>query len=301
KNNPFLEDNSFIYPKIKKIMDNYRYPPELKELLNQAMYQMETFDSIACIPSYFRDDLLGLLLLGAKTDNQDFEQEELDFFTALASDVSMAIRNAQLFKKLEEELQKKRRLFINTTVALAAAVDAKDHYTHGHINRVTAICLEIAKKMNQKNKKTFDEKFMDDLHIASLLHDIGKIGIPEYILNKEGPLNEDEREKINEHPVIGVTILQPINELNEAIMGVKHHHERYDGLGYPSGLKGENIPLIAAIISVADTYDAMTSNRPYRKAMTKETALAEIEKQIGKQFHPLIAAVFVELFKEGKI
>jgi HD-GYP domain-containing protein (c-di-GMP phosphodiesterase class II) len=142
---------------------------------------------------------------------------------------------------------------------------------------------------------------MDNLHIASLLHDIGKIGIPEYILNKEGPLNEEEREKINKHPVIGVTILQPISELNEAIMGVKHHHERYDGKGYPSGLKGEEIPLIAAIISVADTYDAMTSNRPYRKALDKDKAMIEIENQIGKQFHPLIAAVFVELFKEGKI
>ncbi|MFH1397960.1 MAG: HD-GYP domain-containing protein [Candidatus Omnitrophota bacterium] len=301
KKNPFLENGSFIYHNVKKVIANHSYPPEFKELLSQSLYQMEIFDSIACIPSYFRDDLLGVLLLGAKTDNQNFEQEELDFFTALASDVAMAIRNAQLFKELEGELQKKRRLFINTTVALAAAVDAKDHYTHGHINRVTAICLEIAKELNQKNKKTFDEKFMENLHIASLLHDIGKIGIPEYILNKEGPLNEEERQKINEHPMIGVTILQPISELDEAIMGVKHHHERYDGLGYPSGLKKEEIPMIAAIISVADTYDAMTSNRPYRKALDKDQALNEIKNQIGKQFHPSIAAVFVELFNEGKI
>ncbi|MDI6606602.1 MAG: HD domain-containing protein, partial [Candidatus Omnitrophota bacterium] len=148
-----------------------------KEVLKNALYQIEIFDAEVCVPSYFGSDLLGLLLLGEKKNGKKFARDEIDFFSALASDVAMAVRNARLFKELEGELEKKHRLFIHTTIALAAAIDAKDHYTHGHTSRVTGLSLEIARKLGEKNKQAFNQKFLENLHIASLLHDIGKIGV----------------------------------------------------------------------------------------------------------------------------
>ena len=153
----------------------------------------------------------------------------------------------------------------------------------------------------QKNKKKFDNKFLENLHIAGLLHDIGKIGVPESILNKQGPLTPDERKKIEEHPLLGVTILQPIRELEESIAGVKYHHEKFDGSGYPEGLKGNKIPLIATIIAGADTYDAMITDRPYRKGLTKEAAIKEIMRVSGTQLVPQIAKTLAELYEEGKL
>lgn len=300
KDKEIFDDGVVIYEEAKKFLKK-KIGSEAKELLKGIIYQMEIFDAVACIPSYFQDDLLGVLLLGKKRSGRRFGQDELDFFVALASDVSMAIRNAQLFGDLQEELEKKHRLFINTTVALAAAIDAKDHYTHGHTSRVTALSLEIAKKLMHKNKSKFDRKFLEDLHIAALLHDIGKIGVPEAILNKKGPLTPEERKKIEQHPLLGVTILQPIKELNESFQGVKHHHERFDGEGYPDGIKGDEIPLIAAIIAGADMFDAMITDRPYRKAMSKEAAIAEVRRVKGSQLVPQIADILIELYQEGKL
>ena len=295
-----LSEGALVYEDGMRLLSK-NLGAETKQILKNALYQLEIFDSVACVPSYFRNDLIGILFLGVKHNNERFDREELDFFLALASDVAMAIRNAQLFHELELELEKKYRLFIHTTIALAAAIDAKDHYTHGHTARVTELSLLIAKKMSQKNKSAFDGKFLENLHIASLLHDIGKIGIPESILNKNGPLDEEERKRIQEHPVIGVSILKPIKELEIASLGVKYHHERFDGAGYPDGLKGDQIPLIASIIAVADTFDAMTTDRPYRKGLSKEEATKEIIRVSGRQLNPEITPIFDELFKEGKV
>jgi HD-GYP domain-containing protein (c-di-GMP phosphodiesterase class II) len=313
-----LGDGAIVYELAKKILIQKNIPDDIKELLKETLYQMEMFEAVVCIPSYFRKDLLGVLLLGNKKNRKKFTHAELDFFIALASDVAMAIRNAQLFRELELELDRKHRLFIHTTVALTAAIDAKDHYTHGHTGRVTTLSLEIARRLMQKKQKVFsaedgslpvrqagasggEEKFLEDLHIAALLHDIGKIGVPESILNKEGPLTDEERKKIKEHTLVGITILQPISELEAAISGVKYHHEKYDGSGYPEGLKGEQIPLIASIISVADAFDAMITDRPYRHALSKEKAAEEIKHLGGKQFDPQIADCLFELYQEGKI
>ncbi len=290
-----------LYEEAAKISKKGNLRIELRTLLKYVLYQMETFDSKVSIPIYFRDDLLGILLLGKKENGKKFRYEELNFFTALASNVAMAIRNAQLFKELELELEKKRQLFMRTTIALAAAIEAKDHYMHGHTTRVTNLSLEIARKISQKNKKPFNEKTLEDIQIASLLHDIGKIGVPEYILNKEGPLTKDERDTINEHPLIGVAILKSIKELDNSLLGVKYHHEKYDGSGYPEGLRGDQIPMIASIISVADSFDAMTSNRPYRYQLSKPDAIAEIKNLTGKQFDPRVTGAFLEICQEKRI
>lgn len=295
-----FKERAFVCDKAKKALRR-KLSPDVKHLLKDALYQLTIFGAVACIPGYFRDDLLALLLLGKKKKGNDFAQDEIDFFIALASDVAMAIRNARLFSDLEAELNKKQRLFIHTTIALAAAIDAKDHYTHGHTNRVTALSLEIAKRLPHRNDAANETGFIEQLQIAGLLHDIGKIGIPESILNKDGPLDKAEWEKMKEHPLVGAAILQPIKELSGAILGVKYHHENYDGSGYPEGLKNEEIPLIAAIISVADTFDAMTTNRPYRPSLSKEQAIAEIERIKGRQLNPDLCQILIDLYRENKL
>jgi len=293
--------NLLVYEEIRKALRRKSVTGQQKNLLKKILQQMEIFQAVACIPSYFLSDLLGVLLLGRKRSGKGFQSDELDLFFALASHVSMAIRNAQLFQDLESELDKNKKLFLNTTLALTTAIDAKDHYTHGHTTRVTEISLEIARRLMRSAKFKLEENFFEYLHIAALLHDIGKIGIPESILNKNGPLDEEERKRIKEHPSIGVTILQSIKELGPSILGVKYHHEQYDGSGYPEGIKGEGIPLIAAIISVADSFDAMITDRPYRRALSRQEAVSEIARESGKQFNPDVAAALLELHKEGKV
>ncbi len=300
--------NSFIFGKeallqseVKAALKNSKLKSETRHQLTQVLYQMDLLGSQVCVPSYFRDELLGLLLLGQKANGKKFIAEELDFFVALNSHVAMAIRNAQLFKELEYELGRKHQLFVRTTIALAAAIEAKDHYTHGHTTRVTSLSMEIAQRIAWENKKDFDIKFLEDLQIASLLHDIGKIGVPEHILNKRSGLTIGEKNRVQEHPMIGVSILKPIKELEGSVLGVRYHHERFDGSGYPDGLKGKEIPLIAAIISVADSFDAMSTDRPYRPALVKDQAINEIRHLSGRQFCPRVSSTFIELCKEGKI
>jgi len=301
KSNFLFGREALVQAQARLVLANKKLKPEDKQQLTQVLYQMELLETVVCVPSYFRDQLWGLLLLGEKKNRRKFIDEELDFFVALNSHVAMALRNAQLFRELEYELDRKHQLFLRTTIALAAAIEAKDHYTHGHTTRVTNLSLEIAQRINQKTKRELDDKFLEDLHIASLLHDIGKIGVPERILNKRGSLTIGERNRIKEHPLIGVNILRSIKELEGSILGVKSHHERFDGKGYPDGLKGDQIPLIASIISVADSFDAMTTNRPYRSALFKEKAINEIKCLSGQQFCPRVTDSFLELCREGKI
>lgn len=292
---------ALLLSEAKLALQGNKLKPVARQQLAQVLYQMELLEAVVCIPSYFRDELLGVLLLGKKDNGKKFIDEELDFFVALNSNVAMAIRNAQLFKEIEYELDRKHQLFIRTTIALAAAIEAKDHYTHGHTSRVTNLSMEIAQGMGMKGKKNFEGKFLENLHISSLLHDIGKIGVPEHILNKRSSLTVGERNRIKEHPMIGVNILKSIKELEGSLLGVRYHHERFDGKGYPEGLKGEQIPLIASIISVADSFDAMTTDRPYRAALNKVDAINEIRHLGGQQFCPRVTDTFLELCKEGKI
>ena len=302
-----FNDSAVMYSKGKKFLDIIANQ-ELNQLLRDALYQMEIFETVTCIPSYFVDELIGVLLLGKKDDGTEFDKSELDFFTALASDVAMAINNAQTFKQLQQsfvdlktELDRNKRLFISITDAMAAAIDAKDHYTHGHTTRVKEVSHLICDRLAKNKAKGVDDKFREHVDIASVLHDIGKIGVPEAILNKQGPLTPEEFKIIKDHPAIGETILKSIDGLEDCVLAVKYHHERYDGTGYPEGLKGDQIPLIAAIICVADAYDAMVSDRPYRKGLPKEKAISEIVTLAGKQFHPEISAIMNELYQEGKV
>jgi len=169
---------------------------------------------------------------------------------------------------------------VSTIAALAAAVDAKDHYTHGHSEAVSKYAVGIATEL----RLSPEEKF--NVRIAALLHDVGKIGIPDTVLNNPGQLDTHERELIQNHPSVGEKIVKQVPQLQKILPGILYHHERYDGAGYPCGLSGEKIPLVARIICVADSYDAMTSNRPYRNAMTPAQALAELNDNKNTQFDP---------------
>ena len=271
----------------------------LRDLIVQAKEQLERFRTFICIPSYFHDRLVGLLLLGEKTSGEKFYQPEIDFFNALASDVAMAVRNAELFQDLQSESKRAHDLFINTTIAFIAAVEAKDLYTRGHTERVANLSMAIAKRLVDEGR--FLQKDMENLHLAALLHDIGKIGIPEQILNKVEPLTEEEMVVIRRHPSKGVEILSPIKELKASLEGIKYHHERYDGKGYPEGIKGKEIPLIAAIIAVVDSLDAMTTDRPYRKALVLDAAVEELRRCSGSQFNPVIVDTVLRLYREGSL
>ena len=185
--------------------------------------------------------------------------------------------------------QDQERTFVGTLLALSRALDAKDRYTRGHSERVAWLATELATQAG------LGEAFAANVHLAGVLHDIGKIGVPDAVLCKPGRLTDDEFDAIRQHPRIGHEILKGIPAVEGALAGVLHHHERYDGRGYPEGLAGEDIPVIARVLALADTFDAMSSDRAYRAARTREQVLDEIAKCAGSQFDPALAEVFVRL------
>jgi putative nucleotidyltransferase with HDIG domain len=207
-------------------------------------------------------------------------------------EAELALANRNLKMRTSDLVERQRSLFISMVKALVSALEAKDIYTRHHSTRVTEFTLKIAKKMN------FSERELADLELAALLHDVGKIGVPEYILNKKDKLTDEEFAFIKEHPGRGESILKPVVELNQISKIVRSHHERYDGKGYPDGLKGQEIPLGARIMAVADTYDAITSERPYRDAESHNSAIKEIIKSSGIQFDPEVIQHFLEIAKE---
>ncbi|MDN5302494.1 MAG: hypothetical protein PWQ60_2008 [Thermoanaerobacteraceae bacterium] len=188
-----------------------------------------------------------------------------------------------------------RKIYLETIQALATAIEAKDPYTRGHSERVAMYSSIIAEEMN------LPEDFLNTLNFAALLHDIGKIGIPDEILNKPGKLSEYEFDKIKIHPILGANIVGKIDFLAQASSYIRFHHERQNGRGYPEGLKGENIPLGAAILAVADAFDAMTSDRPYRRAWNLDDTLHEIESNSGIQFRPEVVEALKNAVKKGRI
>lgn len=197
-------------------------------------------------------------------------------------------------RKAEEKKRQFQRLSIQVMQSLAGAIDAKDKYTKGHSQRVAMYAREIAKRYG------YDDEKQEDIYFAGMLHDIGKIGIPNEIINKTGKLTDEEYEIIKTHPVIGAEILSNISEIPNIAVGARWHHERYDGKGYPDGLKGKDIPELARIIGVADAYDAMTSKRSYRDVLSQKIVRAEIEKGIGTQFDPVFAKIMLEMIDEDK-
>ena len=194
----------------------------------------------------------------------------------------MLLDNAALYDE-------QRAMFLGTLRALTASIDAKDRYTRGHSERVAMLTRRLARASG------LDDAAIQRFHIAGLVHDIGKIGVPEAVLRKAGRLTDEEFAAIRAHPQIGHTILSGIPRLDDILPGVLHHHERWDGRGYPHRLAGESIPLVARMIALADAFDAMSSTRTYRPAMPRASVLAEISRGAGAQFDPLLAQRFLTL------
>jgi HD-GYP domain-containing protein (c-di-GMP phosphodiesterase class II) len=283
-------------------------PEMLKSDLVQIENSMKNLGASVIVPCFFRDELLGLLALGEKKTGDFFTKDDLDLFSALSDEAAIAFKNSQLYfeidrkaSELEALYKREHKLFMHASVAFAAAIDARDSYTHGHSQRVTNISLTILDYTGAIEEIDRDPFFRQRLQITGVLHDIGKIGVPDNILHKPSKLTLKERKQIERHPVVGADIVSHIKGLRDLIGGIRYHHERYDGKGYPDGLKSEQIPLMARIISVADTYDAMTSDRPYRKGLSVLTAKEEIQRNASAQFDPYIVAAFLKAFEQGKI
>ena len=200
-----------------------------------------------------------------------------------------------MVSQLEHKNAQLAQAYLDTLNAVVNTLEARDPYTRGHTERVTRLAKALARKMGLSEEDLFT------IEIGALLHDVGKIGVPDAILHKPGPLEAEEMAKIREHPSKGRHILSNIAYLERAIPCVLHHHERYDGKGYPEGIAGAGIPLPGRIISVADAFDAMTSDRPYRRKRDPESAVAELIRHSGRQFDPDVVAAFRELWDSGEI
>ncbi len=194
--------------------------------------------------------------------------------------------------ELERVLEDLQDTYLATMKTLAQVVEAKDLTTRGHLDRTHAFGLALARRIDPQMSN------LTELGYGFFLHDIGKVGIPESILRKTGPLSVDEWDVMRTHPTIGAQIVEPIRFLGCAVEVIEHHHERFDGTGYPGGLRGDAIPLAARVFSVADSFDAMTSERPYRRALPLERALEEVQRGAGSQFDPDVVGAFLVMIRE---
>lgn len=252
------------------------------ELLGAKSIAEGAMSSVLCVVLRTPRKKLGVLHLDRGPLNEPFTQEDMKFADALAAHVSFGIECAQL-------LRKQRDLFDSAILALAQAVEMRDEYTGGHTVRVTEYSILLATHLECSPKE------MELIRLGTPVHDIGKVGIRDVILNKPGKLTPDEFEVMKTHTVLGAKLLEQVKEWAGVIPIVRSHHERWDGGGYPDGLAGEKIHRLARIVAVADAFDAMTSDRPYRKAMPVNVAFAEIQKNLGKQFDPEIGAGFIKI------
>ena len=284
----FVSEDKLMSPVVMQVLKTKK-PLIVEDLANSEFGQDEanrisavTLRNALYLPLSAQEVILGIIQVSNKSGKFPYSSEDVDLLKILSSQIAFVIQNARLFLNLQQA-------YIHTLSALTSAIDAKDSYTHGHSERVTQLSIELAREVS------LSAEAIEEIRLAGTLHDIGKIGIPESILNKPGRLTDEEFGVIKSHPDLGVRILANVDFLSKIIPGIKHHHERYDGHGYPTGLKGEEIPLSARIICVADTYDAMTSDRPYRKAMDTRTALEEISRCRNSQFDPSLADAFVQM------
>ena len=203
-------------------------------------------------------------------------------------------KNAEYLREIEEKNREIQRVMLDTTTTIVNIIDAKDEYTKGHSQRVSEYSATIARELG------YSEEEIANVRYVALMHDIGKIGIPDAILKKPDRLDAEEFAVMEQHVTIGAGILHENHMINDLEIGARYHHEKYDGSGYAEGLKGENIPEIARIIGLADTYDAMTTNRVYRKRLTDQEVVAELRKNSGTQFDPKLVELFLRLLEEGK-
>jgi len=247
--------------------------------------------SILTVPIIWNENPVGCFQFVNKKDGNLFSKDDLRFAMSVANLSAIIITNAQLYEE-------QKALMMSIARTLTAAIDARDPYTKGHSERVKQIALRMGKKIG------LSEQEQTALEMSAFLHDIGKIGVSDNILLSQYKLTSEEYEKIKEHTSIGANIIaqiEPSHYVKDACLVALYHQEKFDGTGYPTGLKGKNIPLMARIVGIADAFDAMTSYRPYRKSMNIEKAVQELIRCKGTQFDPDLVEVLLALIEEGGI
>jgi putative nucleotidyltransferase with HDIG domain len=247
----------------------------------QFNWLSEDAHRLLAVPLQRGEQVLGCMYTLDK-EHGDFDSVDSKLLNSIANESAIYLENAVLFEDVHG-------LMMGLLHSLTSAVDAKDAYTCGHSERVAVLSRLLAQEAG------LDEALVERIYMAGLLHDVGKIGVPEAVLKKPGRLTVEEFEQMKKHPAIGARILQDVKQIQDIIPGVLHHHERFDGRGYPDGLSGQNIPIMGRIICLADCFDAMTSTRTYRKAMPLEVALADIRRCSGTQFDPALTEAFLNI------
>ncbi len=286
----------------------------LRTRLVQLQDVMEMLKATVCVPGFYKEELLGVLLLGNKLKGGPFTLEEISFFQILANDASMTIKTAEyrenlLAQNIELEKQKQeleRRLkeiaelrkkeqetYYQIVMSLAREVNAKDPYTAGHLEGVERLGLMTAQEMGYDMSGRRKDILVASLH----LHDVGKIGIPDHILMKPSSLTDEEWKIMRQHPTKGAKILEPLTGFKEVANVVLHHHENFDGTGYPDGLREEEIPLEARIVAVVDAFHAIVSKRCYSRGKSIDAAFQELERCAGAQFDPQVVRAFIKAYK----
>ena len=245
--------------------------------------------SVMCAPIRIGGSILGVVYVDSQSAHE-FNETELELLAAIGNQAGIALHRSRLLEDME-------RLSIDVVRAIAATIDAKDGYTHRHSERVAAIGVLIARQLGLSAR---DKHIVE---LSSLLHDVGKIGIPDAILKKPGRLSDAEYNEVCKHPEQGVAILSNIqnSKIADLLPGIKSHHERWDGSGYPEGLRGEATPLLARIVGVADVFDAISSHRSYREALSLEESMELIRQQSGRGFDPKIVEALNALYEQGEL
>lgn len=264
--------------------------PDINQTPQFARYSALGYErkTLICAPLMIKDKIIGTITVVNKNDNSIYTADELELLSTIATQASVAINNARLYEEQQQT-------YINTIHALVSAIEASDSYTRGHSERVTRYSVELAKKLNLPMAR------LNIVERAAILHDIGKIGINVSLLHKQGKLTPEDVHELRQHPVIGMRILEPIEFLHDVKLCIGQHHERYDGQGYPNNVPKEKLILESRILAIADAYDAMTSDRPYRMALPKEVAIKELLDNSGAQFDPELVPHFIELLENGSL
>ena len=291
------EDNAFHEKVVEGNTDgiyrNYTQSPAMNMLYNEVIERKEAMlinsndhpevaPSLICAPLMIRNSILGILSIRKKKNREVFNKNDLHHILVLTKRASLNLENKILYESIYSNI-------MDTLKSLISSIQARDHYTEEHSQRVTGEAVRLAASLNCSIKD------QECLKIAGVLHDVGKIAVPDTILLKTGKLTEDEYLIIQNHPLIGENIVKPIILLEKERRIIKCHHERWDGRGYPSGLKGDEIPFLARILSVADSYDAMTNTRPYRPAMPKEEAIEELIRNKNTQFDANVVSAYIQI------
>jgi putative nucleotidyltransferase with HDIG domain len=265
---------------------NAKEDPRFGQQLSVVAHNLR---SILCVPLKLKDRIIGVIYVDNRVYSGIFQENDLNLLTAFADQAAVAIDNARLFDGLQAANTELKSAYDETIKGWALALELRDKETEGHTQRVTALTQVLAKELGLKGEQ------LEHIKRGSLLHDIGKMAIPDYILRKPGELTLTERKYMEMHPILAYDMLKPIEFLHPAIDIPYCHHEKWDGSGYPRNLRGEEIPFSARIFSVVDVWDALTSERPYRKPLNSKEARRHIQGEAGSHFDPLVVEAFLDI------